>query len=366
MASEWPAPVSEVIRAKQQIAYTELAMKMGYGPEPSIAFEAVNLRKPDWQSAFPYENSQLIRILTAVYSIRKTHVAQRGRDPTFASLPSGQPNALVMIEPRTETPIIFFERGLFQYFYDFARLVAWGFPPLTEAQVHSTKALAKLPNRYTRPFESTGYFAGLLHAYAASGAPLLGQSPLPNPPDENLAILLVNYIEQFVLAHEFAHVTEQHALLAKHGHDRESLEFEADRIGLETLSAVVAGEGHCWPLGPWAIDIALSALHVLDRSIIILTAGDTQAQWREGTHPQPVIRRAKLRERAINAASSPLDSSVAKTLFSMDDAILDSLVEFLNFALMVSYHQRGTRASPLWREHVQHHFSFLLPKAVIP
>jgi hypothetical protein len=355
MTTAWPAPVSDVIRAQQKIAYTDLAMKLGYGPEPTAAFEAVNLRKPDLESVTPYENSQLIRLLTILYSIQNNHVEYRGGAPAFASLPSGQPNAMVMIEPRTETPIIFFERGLFQYFYDFARVVAWGFPPLTNAHFQSTKSLASLPKRYTRPFESTGYFAALLHAYVVSGTPLMGQSPLPDPPNEELAILLVNYLEQFVLAHEFAHVTERHAMLQKKGHALESLEFDADGIGLKTVSAVVRGEGHCWPLGPWAIDVALSALHLLDRAIIILTAGHTHVSWRGGTHPQPVVRREKLRESAIDAAPRRLDARVAKTLFSMTDAILGSLLEFSDAALMLSYHQ-GKRASPLWREHVQDHF----------
>jgi len=151
MTTMWPAPVTDVIRAQQRISYTELAIRLGHGPEPAAAFEAVSLRKPDLESVTPYENPQLIRLLTILHSIQNKHVEHGGGAPAFASLPSGQPNAMVMIEPRTGTPIIFFERGLFQYIYDFARVVAWSFPPLTNAHFKSTRILASLPTRSCRP-----------------------------------------------------------------------------------------------------------------------------------------------------------------------------------------------------------------------
>src|SRR5262249_20860367 len=150
----------------------------------------------------------------------------------LATLPSGDVNATIRLEPETAIPIIFFEHGLFQFLYDFARLMAWSAPPYSPEVLSDDSLLAKAPRKYTMPPEASQFFVASLNAYVVDGSPIVSGSPLQQPAHNMItSIVLLNQMERFVMAHELAHIKLGH--LEKPPSVQQ--EYEADAVSLSLI-----------------------------------------------------------------------------------------------------------------------------------
>ena len=266
--------------------------------------------------------------------------------PYLATLASGDVEARMTIEPATKTTIVFFEHGLFSYFYDVAKLMAWAAPPLTEAQLTDDAALARVPRKYTMPLTASQNFVAALYAYTASGSPIGASSPIPEPEHNlGLSIRLLNHMERFVMAHELAHIRERHAERPQDP----ALEYGADSLAVSLVTTLADIHHGSWAVGYWASELALVALHLLYRAIGISTYGSDALTWISPTHPDPLSRRENLRGIWLNPRSPKIGVQAAREMSGMMEAVFGRLFEMAVPVFLLN-RQRGGRASPRWKK----------------
>ncbi len=306
-----------------------------------------------------YENRNSYPVMLMFFDQLRDGLVKRGGAvdpwPLLATLPLGNVNAVTKTEPETRVPVIFFDQGLFQFLYDFSLLLGWAAPALSPVQLSDDVALSGLSRSYTMPPGSSEFFAGALNAYAIEGTPIANPSPL-TPPRHNmfLSMILLGQMELFVMAHELAHI--------KMGHWQEQPsvqhEYEADEAALALVGELAIESSGSWAVGFWACDLALTVFHFLYRAVALLKFGPRKLVWISKTHPDPLSRRARLRDRA--SAISPnvpqVGRAAAGELCGMSDALLQRLWEFGSVVLLSSY-QGGARSSPLWNDLVQYDFA---------
>lgn len=270
---------------------------------------------------------------------------ERLPSPWLATLATGDVNVRIIEEARTRTKVMLFEHGLFRYFFDIARLTAWAAPPLSDAQLRDDEALARLQPRYTMPPQASSYFAATLFAYAASGTPMASASPIPEPAhNQTLAIVRLNHMERFVMAHEIAHLVRGH--LDEAPAPRQ--EFEADASSLMLVTRLSEQRHGSWAIGYWASELALVAMNFLYRAVGLVEFGPVRLAWVSKTHPDPLARRESLRGIWHEPRMPPAGVLAARGVCGMTDALLQRLWEFGTAALALE-HQRGARAAASWK-----------------
>jgi IrrE N-terminal-like domain len=304
-----------------------------------------------------YEHPNRYFSMALIFGDLQEVFAARGKpldpSPLLATLPSGDVNARILIEPSTKAPIIFFEQGLFPFFHHFAMLLGWAMPPLSLPQLADDVALSRLRHGYAIPPQSSQFFLGLLGAYVIGGNPSDSPSPIPRP-DHNLfvAMTLLNAMEKFVMAHELGHVALGHLQNAT-ATQKEAWEqeYEADEAGARLVCEQAHAELGHWAAAFWACDLALTLLVLLYRAIGIMQFGGSKLGWIDTTHPDPLSRRTRLRDRAAAVAANLPDSGHAAIaeLCGMSDAIVGSLWEQAGPLLLV-FQLENKRPSPLWSD----------------
>ena len=204
--------------------------------------------------------------------------------PLLATLPSGDVNAQIHIEPKTKVPIIFFEQGLFQFVYDFVMVVGWTMPTLSQQQLVDNSTLMRLSPNVHIPLQSAQFFYDLIFAYVANGNASTNTSYLSRP-SHNLFItmLLLEDIELFFMAHEIAHLTRGH--LSSDPSWRQ--EYEADEDALSLVSRRAFDSRGNWALAAWACDVVLHLLHLVGLAAATLEHGENALSWISKTHPSP-------------------------------------------------------------------------------
>ena len=183
--------VRDFVASYQEREYRRLAGEMGLGNDPRAAFEKLTGARD--ASPGDFEHPALRRAMLVTFDLMQRELdaldMQRLPSPWLATLATGDINARIIEEARSRTKVMFFEHGLFRYFFDIAKLTAWVAPPLSVAQLGDDEALARLRPSHMMPPQATAYFAGTLFAYAASGTPMATASPIPAPEhSEDLAI----------------------------------------------------------------------------------------------------------------------------------------------------------------------------------
>jgi hypothetical protein len=159
-------------------------------------------------------------------------------------------------------------------------------------------------------------------------------------------------MKNFVMAHELAHL-----VLGHKGQARE-LEYEADTFGAALLAKSCQQAGVSRAIGFWACDLALTALHFLYKTLGLLGFGPIKLHWKSATHPDPLSRRARLREGLdqIIPDLSQFELAAAGELCGMTDALLQTLWEGCSTMLILSY-QQGARPIPMWKDGIQQNMS---------
>ena len=289
--------------------------------------------------------------------------------PLLATLPSGDVNARILREPRSGTPIIFFEQALFRFFHDFAVVLGWAFPPISLDQLQDDAAIVNLLRRYTRPEVSSEYFASTLYNYVVHGNSLDEESQrLPEAPHNVFMTRhLLQAMEWFIMGHELAHLMLGHLERDSTGnamHDPWKREHEADVISLDLMLDLAKANQAGWAVNYWACHLALTLYHCLYRAIAFMQFGTFEVAWSSPTHPDPASRslhlihyvwRNKLSWRDRVRTRLGLGGTAAGWLRSMTDVTMSSLME-ITLPLLFSAHQRGVRPSPVWSNFIATNF----------
>ena len=349
----WDASTPEADRVRDFVAsyqereYRRLAGAMGLGNDPRAAFEKLTGTRDAGSGGF--EHPALHRAMLVTFDLMQREMEaldmERLPSPWLATLATGDVNARIVAEARTRAKVMFFEHGLFRYFFDIAKLAAWAAPPLSDAQLSDDAALARLQPRHTMPPQASSYFVATLFAYAASGTPMASASPIPDPGhNQSLAIMLLNHMERFVMAHEIAHLVRGH--LDEAPAPRQ--EFEADASSLMLVTLLAERHHRSWALGYWASELALVAMNFLYRAVGVVEFGPVRLGWASKTHPDPLARREALRGIWLEPRMPPAGVLAARGVCGMTEALFQRLWEFAVGVLALE-HQRGARAAASWK-----------------
>jgi hypothetical protein len=458
----WPAAVREFVEDRQERAYRRLGRELGLGSDAAKAFAQltqphmpmsmvlsprfedrldVNLTTQGrldfdatvkdsyvrYFSLMPptrFEDPNRYRSMAMTLDQTLQTFVKRGQlldhRPYIATMPSGDVNASIIVEPETNSPVIFFEHGLFQYIYAFVLLTAWGTPPLSLHDLTDDHSLARHRGPYTMPFEASEAFVGTLGSYVVDGIPSGNTHPLRMPEHNPVTpMFLLSLMEQFAMAHELSHIALGH--LARRPRNRIEAweqEYEADAHALLVMTEHAKDNGLGWGLAYWACDLTLTCFQVLDRGIALM-AFDTMPSWASKSHPDAGSRRHRLREivelayksswpwapimraydalpgtcyrlleRAVSwvigdseALSGERTQDVlsrrrllqhganvmkphvttagraaAGELCGMSDAALLTMMQFATMCLL-NEHQKGVAPSPLWRKRIERSFA---------
>ena len=279
--------------------------------------------------------------------------------PFLATLPSGDVNASRTIEPKTKTTVIFFEQGLFRYFYDFAMLVGWALPPISATQMVDAKALRRMPTQYTMPLQASASFIGAIGAYVYSGTPLNEATPLVKPPHNALLVeRLLVAMERFAMAHELTHLLKGHLQLPRDAAESYDREYAADSLVATAMMAQALVYDYTWAIDIWACDTALTALRVLEISLMQAAFGH-EVPWVSSTHPDPTVRQQRFRKKNglykshfFSYFLAP-NRAAAAMMCSMTDALLGRLWSFLA-PFLAMQRMKNMRPSPLWNDHIKY------------
>ena len=303
----------------------------------------------------PYEDQHRYGSMVLTFDEVQAQLSRRGQSLVqnvfLATLPSGDVNAIVAREPYTNTQIVFFEQGLFQFLRDFARLIGGITIPLTPQQLRSDAALAQLPRRYTMPVAASEYFIGMLGGYVVEGTPLANSVSLPLPTHNMFTTLLLSSLmERFVMAHELAHVMRGHL----NKKQAKKQEYEADAFALALVIQSAQESPGSWAVGFWACDLVLTALHYLYKAIGLMAFGPDNLTWISQTHPDPLSRRARLRENASRVFPHvpQVGLDAAGELCGMTDGLLQGLWNMCSEIMFLSV-MAGKRPSPMWNDWIK-------------
>jgi hypothetical protein len=121
--------------------------------------------------------------------------------PLLATLAAGQVNAKLSRDQKSGVNVIYFERGLFLYFYEFAITLGWCLPPIGLQQLVDDTKLSSIPGSYTMPPEASSASTSLLYRYVVQGTPWAGDGRPYNPSSHNimLTMFLLSAMERFVI-----------------------------------------------------------------------------------------------------------------------------------------------------------------------
>jgi len=357
-AQSWSPKVIQFVRDRQEREYLQLADALHLGSAKSAYEKIANRRvSPDLQQEYgsaalptPYEDPYMYPVMTKTFDLLSRENEALGAPPLphpfLATLPAGDVEASSAEEETTKTPVVFFEQGLFSFFYDMAKLMAWAAPPLTEGQLTDDTALTQVPRSYTMPLRASEYFAASLFTYATSGSPVATLLPIPEPSQNlGLSIRLLNHMVRFAMGHELAHIRERD----RNKPQTWEVEYKADALSASLVTTLADINHGSWAVGYWGCELALVALNLLYRAIAFTSFGGKKLTWVSPTHPDPLKRRENLRGIWLNPRSPETGVAAAREMSGMMEALFQRLWE-IGLAEMAIGYQRGERASPRWRK----------------
>lgn len=256
------------------------------------------------------------RTLSKMYSgmqedIEKTAAARiegmdlERRRPLIGHLRTGQVNAVSMRVPgRSGAYLVLFASKL-------SKAVAWAIPhgPAdTNGMMTFPMSVRAVTERIEADPEVADRFADIVVTYAVTGSLNQAGHHLMPPGYFNLASMLTNSLEYFVLGHEYAHVLLGHldTTAASKGvlsaTEAEALayswqqELDADGLGmiLSINTCIEHGVGDISD-GFSGVGLFFDALDVMDRAVALLQTGDENAR-QLGSHPPSDLRKRRLRD----------------------------------------------------------------------
>jgi hypothetical protein len=280
--------------------------------------------------------------------------------PIFGTLALGQFNAMAIRVPGTSDHIIAFQAGVFGFINLLSKAVAASFP-LEEGDdaIRFSTDPEDVDDLLDRNPEPVSRFQQFVDAYVLDGDPHEAEQYLLTGAPTELASLLLDSAELFVMGHEYAHIINGHlaedALLhhAPLGTDVEVVpraleqEFEADTLGLElSIATMMRTRQVDVSLSFFGVYLIFSAMEVVDRAVSMLRPDIKPSSSADETHPAPDVRRAYLalwlakmtnEETAVGALQ--LGEQIQRTL----DALWQRVEPHYQ-----DLRRRGAVPSPIW------------------
>jgi hypothetical protein len=235
------------------------------------------------------------------------------RLPVYGSLPVGQLNAMAIRVPESGEHLIAFQDGVFSFANMLTKAVASSFPFKGEsADGEWQKFSGRLWGfqwgwfRNDEPLRRLGEF---LHMYLVFGDARQAEQYLVRDPFHLPAFILREGFELFIFGHELGHVIaghlgsapeEPHKLGAGELVEASTwdwdMELEADAVGMRLALQAMLNNGCDITLSYCGIDMAFSAMEILDLANSTLLHGKAIPAPSSETHPRPAVRRAFLRD----------------------------------------------------------------------
>jgi hypothetical protein len=316
-----------------------------------LADRAQQMRSTEIPTA--YEEPILYDSLMLTYS-RLADVLDRDcnyTSPALATLAAGEINAKISSAGHNSSPVIFFEHGLFRYFWEASNVLGWCLPQIKQRELLDVTSIANIPNRYSMPSQATAILGELLHNYVVDGVPWRARGQLPRA-DHNilLIIALVSDMECFALAHEISHIRLGHLdeqIL------KQSDEAAADLAGTELVLALDPRHSFNRAFRFWACYLALCTLEILDRALILYAFGNKPVKWINELYPDFPHRRDLLRTALAQGrfAITDFEVATAERLCRMSDALISLMWKNYIMTSVLST-PLFPKPSPMWRNRI--------------
>ncbi|MFH8769622.1 hypothetical protein ACIF83_07170 [Streptomyces sp. NPDC085866] len=283
--------------------------------------------------------------------------------PLISHLRTGQLNAVSMRVPgRHGAHLVLVEDQMPLFASKLSKAVAWSFPygpAAAEGLIDVRWNLAAAVERIETVPEVAERFTDIVVAYAVSGRVGDAGHHLLPPGPFNLAGMLRDALEYFVIGHEYAHIISGHlnSAVRRKGvlpvEEAEVLayswgqEFDADLIGMVlSLNAGIEHDNRDLWVGFLGVSLFFDALDVMDRAVALLQTGDEHAR-QLGSHPPSDLRKQRLR--AVLPQMADADRvRMTLELADIQGQIIGELWARTRPALL-SLHRRGVPTARSWR-----------------
>ena len=265
------------------------------------------------QMKFPtvYEEPLIYLVLTEISRKIEDAIKEFSREiPTFPPLPtspllgtlnSGRVNAMLFCD-RNEYLIIF-QRELFHFANLFSKIVVTAMP-IKEDEKGYIKLSVNQSDWQKNIAENTDIldrFQDVLFAYLFRGAPGRARAYLVPPYYGDIAAIMVDAMERFVMGHEYGHILFRHfpECDTERGFDERGIkevdynhdhEIIADKIGVHLMVKSILEDNYDIAISLAGVDLFLYCIELVERSISVVRHGHPDDRPRR-THPPPDKRR---------------------------------------------------------------------------
>ena len=288
--------------------------------------------------------------------------------PLVGHLQTGQINAVSMRVPGgSDGYLVLLEDEMPLFASKLSKAVAWAIPhdPADSTGNMSFRFnVDHVTERIEADPEVAERFADIVVTYAIDGSLQRAGHHLVPPGYLNLASMLRDSLEYFVLGHEYAHILLNHldATPARKGvlpaAEAETLayswaqEIDADWMGMVlSINAVIDHEHLDIDFGYLGIGLFFDALDVMDRAVALLQTGDENAR-QLGSHPPSDLRKQRLRDFLPQlAGNDPANADRVRAALAMGE-VQEEIIRLLwerTRPELVRLRRRGVPAAHKWR-----------------
>ncbi|MEM8797574.1 MAG: hypothetical protein AAGE61_18575, partial [Pseudomonadota bacterium] len=232
-----------------------------------------------------------------------------GPKPLVANIPTGGIAAMIDRSPDYDRAIMFYPAGLYLYLGDFCKVAAQMFHPLPPELIKSDHDLMHAMGVYEDQFYGLG-LAPLSPRIGVEFAHALANSCLEDHTIRQerrqvgresrfLSMMLNNYAQMFVFAHELGHQELGHLNVTNPTPERfRADEIAADRYAIEAVCATSANEHGSAALGYWGAIAAMLGFEALNNALIFFDGRSADASWKNTHYPPVELRRNALQKTA--------------------------------------------------------------------
>jgi hypothetical protein len=228
----------------------------------------------------------------------------QGRFPIFGTVSSNEPNAMAVPGETEDSYLVVFNREMFVFVHEFTKLYFQSFGyKKTDKHVGYSWERAELEKRLKEQPEITKTLATVTLRLVVGGESPHNATVKIDARYADLIPRLVESVELFALAHEYAHVFLRH----KRNNDRvanvggvsvfnrsEENEVEADILG-HLMHITVIGENASDPIASafeiWGADMLFTMIEIIEDAKTIVSQQRAEA----ASHPPAQLRRAMIR-----------------------------------------------------------------------
>lgn len=283
--------------------------------------------------------------------------------PVYGSLPVGQLNAMAIGVPGSGEHLIAFQDGVFSFVNLLTKAVATSFRLkriLADGeQAEFSWKLRDFKRSWANDDEPLRRLGEFLHAYLVFGDAHQADQYFVRHPFHLPAFILREGFELFLFGHELGHIVAGHlgsAPKALHmigameveaaSTSNWDMEFEADRIGMDLAIQAMLNNGCDFVNSYYAMDMAFSAMEILDLAKSTLVHGEPRPAPASETHPRHTARRMFLREllrRRLGKKAAKQPIKFGETL----EEVLHQMWRHIEPRFKI-LHAEGDRPSPIW------------------